>query len=151
MDDVVNEVSAQYLTITNNTEAQELPMGWASCKLKEIIQLNYGKALKKTDRNDYGKTPVYGSSGIVGYHDAPLTTEPSLIIGRKGAVGSIYLETKNCWPIDTVYFSQVPSGTNAKYLKYLLSFANLNRLEKSTAIPGLSRSDANEVIINLNP
>ena len=49
----------------------EIPEGWEMRRLGEILELNYGKALKKEDRRD-GPYPVYGSSGIVGTHDASL-------------------------------------------------------------------------------
>jgi len=44
-----------------------IPKGWEVTRLGEILELNYGKALKKEDRRG-GDVPVYGSSGVVGYH-----------------------------------------------------------------------------------
>ena len=51
--------------------------------------LHYGKALKKSDRME-GEIPVYGSGGITGYHNTALINKASIIIGRKGSVGSLY-------------------------------------------------------------
>jgi type I restriction enzyme S subunit len=48
-----------------------VPQGWAQIPLEKIATLNYGKALKSTDRKE-GNVPVYGSSGIVGTHNAAL-------------------------------------------------------------------------------
>jgi len=86
-----------------------VPEGWKIVRLKEILELCYGNALKQTDRKE-GGCPVYGSSGVVGYHNKFLVKGPGIIIGRKGNVGSIHLTDNNFYPIDTVYF--VKSRTN---------------------------------------
>jgi type I restriction enzyme, S subunit len=67
-----------------------LPSGWNVKKLGEVLVLNYGKALKEVDRVP-GEFHVYGSSGVVGTHSEALVKKPSLIVGRKGNVGSVYL------------------------------------------------------------
>lgn len=80
-----------------------LPVGWERRPFGEIAELKYGKALKKENRVE-GPFPVYGSSGIVGTHQAALVEAPSIIVGRKGNVGSIFWSPIALWPIDTVYF-----------------------------------------------
>jgi len=95
--------------------------------------------------------PVFGSSGHVGNHSAALTQGPALIVGRKGSVGSIYFSEVPCWPIDTVYFTEAPAGQNLRYFKYLLASLRLVQLDKSTAVPGLSRDDYNAVTVTIAP
>jgi type I restriction enzyme S subunit len=56
----------------------EIPQGWEVKRLGEVIELNYGKALKKEDRRD-GEYPVFGSSGIVGTHDSSLVDGPGIV------------------------------------------------------------------------
>src|SRR5690606_7309749 len=80
-----------------------LPVGWEKVKLGEMITLNYGKALKQDIRVE-GPYNVYGSSGIVGTHEKFIVEGPSVIVGRKGNVGSVYYEPKPFYPIDTVYY-----------------------------------------------
>jgi type I restriction enzyme S subunit len=63
------------------------------------------------------------------------------VIGRKGAAGAVHLISQSSWPIDTAYFIQPPRGINLSYLYYFLSSQELGRLDKSTAIPSLSRDD----------
>jgi len=113
--------------------------------LGELLPLKYGKSLPAATRDSTGSVPVFGSSGIVGQHSSALTTGPTIIVGRKGNVGAVHFSAVPCWPIDTAYFVEPPAGHSATYYRYLLTSLNLVRLDKSTAIPGLSRDDYNAV------
>ncbi len=120
---------------------RELPTGWREVQISEVLKFEYGKGLPKEKRINSGKIPVYGSSGIVGYHDHSLVKEDCIVVGRKGSIGSVFLSLGPCWPIDTTYYVKSVSNFNIKFLYYQLSYINLKVVEKSTAIPGLSRDD----------
>lgn len=115
----------------------EIPQGWEVKKLGDILELNYGKALKKEDRRG-GPFPVYGSSGVVGTHDTSLVKGPGIIIGRKGNVGSVFWCDEDFFVIDTAYF--VTSRLPLPYLYYVLP--TLNFINSDAAVPGLSRNQA---------
>jgi len=125
--------------------------GWQHASLGKLLPLKYGKSLPALLRDPNGTHPVYGSSGMVGTHSAALTTGPTLIVGRKGNVGAIHYSAVPCWPIDTAYFVEAPVGHNLRYYKYLLESLNLVKLDRSTAIPGLSRDDYNAVEVSVAP
>jgi len=130
---------------------RELPEGWEWKRLGDLIELKYGDGLRGDKREASGKIPVYGSNGIVGYHNKPLTTESCLIIGRKGSIGEVHLSEGPCWPIDTTYFVEPTPNIDLKFLFYLLKTLRLNSLDRSTAIPGLNRNDVYSKIIPLPP
>ena len=44
---------------------------WKTIFISDLCEIKYGKALKKDFRSG-GDVPVYGSNGIVGYHNEPL-------------------------------------------------------------------------------
>lgn len=115
----------------------KIPEGWKVKQLGEILELNYGKALKQADRRE-GNIPVYGSSGVVGYHDTPLVKGPGIIVGRKGNVGSVFWSQEDFYPIDTTYF--VKSDVPLRFLFYNLQGKNF--LNNDAAVPGLNRSQA---------
>ena len=115
----------------------EIPQGWEVKKLGDVVELNYGKALKKEDRRD-GEYPVFGSSGIVGTHDAALVKGPGIIVGRKGNVGSVFWCDDDFFVIDTAYF--VTSPLPLRFLFYVLP--TLNFINSDAAVPGLSRNQA---------
>lgn len=124
---------------------------WQRGKLGDLLPLKYGKGLPEKSRDSSGAVPVFGSSGQVGRHSHPLTSGPTLIVGRKGTVGAVHLSPEPCWPIDTVYFAEAEEGQNLKYYKYLLDSLNLARLDRSTAVPGLSRDDYSAVKVTIAP
>ena len=115
----------------------DIPKGWEVKKLGDVLELNYGKALKQEDRRG-GHVPVFGSSGIVGRHDTALVDGPGIIVGRKGNVGSVFWCVENFFVIDTAYF--VTSSLPLRFLFYVLP--TLNFLNSDAAVPGLSRNQA---------
>ncbi len=125
-------------------------MKWEMVKLGELCKFQYGNSLIKENRKETGTYPVYGSNGIVGFHDTYLVEKPCLIIGRKGSVGAVHYSETPCFPIDTTYYI-VPEGIDIKYLYYQIKTLDLGSLEKSTSIPGLNRNDAYQKEIPLPP
>ncbi len=116
-----------------------LPEGWTLGHLEDVLELAYGKALNKNDRRQ-GSYPVYGSGGIGGWHDTALVQGPSIIVGRKGTVGSLYWEDRDFYPIDTVFF--VKSQWPMAYCFYLLQTLGLHNMNTDAAVPGLNRNNA---------
>lgn len=114
-----------------------IPQGWEVKKLGEVIELNYGKALRHDTRRE-GQIHVFGSSGIVGYHDTSLVKGPGIIVGRKGNVGSVFWSDADFYPIDTAYF--VTSSLPLRFMFYELQTKNF--INNDAAVPGLSRHQA---------
>ncbi len=121
-----------------NTKFEKgIPEGWEVKKLGCAIELAYGKALKDEDRTG-GKYPVYGSSGIVGYHNKFIAQAPGIVVGRKGNVGSVFWATENFYAIDTAFF--VKASLSLYFVYY--SLQNQNFIEGDAAVPGLNRNQA---------
>lgn len=129
----------------------ELPKNWEPIKLGAVVELVYGKSLTKKVRNRDGIYPVYGSNGIVDYHDSFLIGGPAIVVGRKGAAGIPTFSKDNCWPIDTTYYVQESPVYDLKFIFYLLVSLRLDQFDRSTAIPGLNRDDAYNLDISLPP
>ncbi|CEK11046.1 restriction endonuclease subunit S [Legionella hackeliae] len=115
-----------------------IPKGWSIAKIEQVLELAYGKALKATDRI-FGSVPVYGSGGVTGYHNEALINEPSIIVGRKGTVGSLYWEDQPFFPIDTVFY--VKAKVPLTYCYYLLQTLGLTEMNTDGAVPGLNRNN----------
>jgi len=118
-----------------------LPEGWEPKQLKDVLELAYGKALKKTDRVA-GNVPVYGSGGLTGYHNQSLVEGPGIIVGRKGTVGSLNWEPKAFYPIDTVFYVKPKAGYSLKYCHLVLQNLGLKDMNTDAAVPGLNRNNA---------
>ncbi|HCZ9100938.1 TPA: restriction endonuclease subunit S [Klebsiella michiganensis] len=123
------------------TELGYAPKGWVTNRLENILELAYGKALKKTERTN-GNYPVYGSGGVDGTHNEYLVKGPGIIVGRKGTVGSLHWENKDFYPIDTVFFVKPKEYYSLVYCYQLLKTLGLENMNTDAAVPGLNRNNA---------
>mgnify|MGYP001578412139 CR=1 FL=1 len=124
------------------TEVGEIPVEWEISRLENILSFNYGEGLPEDERIK-GEYPVYGSNGIVGYHNKFLVKGPGIIVGRKGTIGRITWSEQNFWPIDTTYYITTDTDKiNLRWLFYNLTNLRLDLLNAVTGIPGLNRQVA---------
>jgi type I restriction enzyme S subunit len=121
--------------------------------LGELVELKYGKAFKAEDRPVDGAFPIYGSNGIVGKSGIALVEHPTIIIGRKGAVGETHLAENGCWPIDTAFYTASLSKHefNLSYLLLCLRSIDLKKLAITSTIPGINRNTLYSQEIPLPP
>jgi type I restriction enzyme S subunit len=119
------------------SEMGPIPKGWSAKTLGDVLQLEYGKALKAKDRTG-GSVAVYGSSGVVGYHNQKLADGPGIIVGRKGNVGSVFFCESDFWVIDTAYY--VCTSVPLPFVYFNLQTQNF--LNNDAAVPGLNRNQA---------
>lgn len=122
----------------------QVPKNWQVNRLKIVCTFTYGDSLANEDRVD-GSIPVYGSNGIVGYHNKAITNKPCIIIGRKGSYGKVNFSKTECFPIDTTYFiDDRLARCDLGWLQYVLPLLELDKFSKDTGVPGLNREDAQD-------
>jgi len=114
-----------------------IPERWGVRQLRDVAELAYGRALKADDRRG-GSVAVYGSGGVVGWHDTALVEGPGVVVGRKGNVGSVYWSDGPFFPIDTTYY--VKTGLPLTFIYFALR--DLAFVDSHAAVPGLSRDQA---------
>lgn len=131
-------------------KGRQIPSGWAPRRLQDVLELEYGKALKASERVP-GRFRVYGSGGHTGYHDEPMIAGPGIIVGRKGTVGTVFWEDQAFHPIDTVFY--VRSANPLTYCFELLKSLPLTQMNTDAAVPGLNRNNAYrlEVVLPTKP
>ena len=122
---------------------------WKLKKLGNLIELKYGFGLPERKRI-FGKVPVYGSSGIIGYHNKAAVGGAGIIVGRKGNIGAAYFAHSDFWPIDTTYYIEKKKDCyDLKYLYFL--FKILNLIDTAAAVPGLSRDSVYNIEVRIPP
>jgi type I restriction enzyme S subunit len=138
-------------SLSDKAERISLPDGWHWLRLGEVCEFTYGSGLPAQSRQK-GAVPVYGSNGIVGYHNEALTQGTTIIIGRKGSIGEVHLSSVPCYPIDTTYFiEQRKTDADLTWLAFWLQALNLRELNKAAAVPGLNREDVYAIKIPYPP
>ncbi|MEM2129139.1 MAG: restriction endonuclease subunit S [Candidatus Bathyarchaeia archaeon] len=120
------------------SELGEIPKGWEVTEFGKIVKFLYGEGLPERKREE-GPYPVVGSSGIIGYHSRYLAPAPSIVLGRKGNVGSMYLMLEPSFPIDTVFYTSPKTPSEFVFYAYhYLKNTSLEEMASShTAVPGL--------------
>lgn len=125
---------------------------WPMVELGKICSFEYGKPLKEENRKG-GPYPVFGSNGIVGYHDKYLVKGPFIIVGRKGTAGAVVYSEQNGFPIDTTFYVRLKdeNKTDLKFLYFVLRTLKLDKINNQAGVPGLNRNDAYKIKIPLPP
>lgn len=131
------------------TEIGKIPKGWEVVSVGEVAEVKYGKAKPKND--NYGKIPVIGSGGIYSYTSKPLISEPTIIIGRKGTAGKVWLILQPCYPSDTTFYLKINREIDISFLFYYLLLIDLSGEEEKTTLPSLQRQHLENLPIPLPP
>lgn len=121
---------------------------WIETTVGDYCPFIYGKALPQSKRIS-GNIPVYGSNGIVDFHNSSCVNTAGVIIGRKGSVGAIHLSEKHFWVIDTAFYIVNDDLEELKFTYYLLKTLGLSEMNSDSAVPGLNRENAHSLKIKI--
>lgn len=124
--------------------------GWAIAPLGALLVFHYGKGMSAKERLRKGPVPVFGSNGMVGFCENPLTEESAIIVGRKGSAGALNLCDGPSWTTDVAYYVEAPSYLDIRFLFIQLQALDLGSLGKGVK-PGLSRNDAYQLSLGVPP
>ena len=145
-----DNIAKDYLVLrsptTNSFDSSHVTM-----RLADFAPFSYGRSLPSASRNPDGRIPVYGSNGIIGYHDIALTSGPTIIVGRKGTVGAVHYSSTPCWPIDTTFYIEGSDLELVRFKYYLLKSLGLDTMNYDSAVPGLNRDDAHAQEVSVPP
>jgi type I restriction enzyme S subunit len=114
----------------------------------DMLELAYGRSLS-ADNRKAGTVPVYGSNGIVGYHNVSAIEGPGIVVGRKGSVGALAFSNGPFWPIDTTYYVINKGAHDWRFLYHFLRSLGLTGLNSHSAVPGLNREDVYSIGVSL--
>ena len=128
----------------------ELPDGWRVVRLADVATLQRGIDLPEADRVA-GQVPVYGSNGLLGYHDSSPIGGPGVITGRSGSIGFVYYCVTAFWPLNTTLYVKDFHGNNKRYAYHLLSNLHLERFSASTGVPSLNRNFVHPYLVTVPP
>ena len=137
-------------TPCDNGHYTQLPEGWAICKMKQITSITNGKSQKNVETLN-GIYPIYGSGGVIGRANQYLCIAGSTIIGRKGTINNPIFVEEHFWNVDTAFGLKADSALLDKYLYYFCLSFDFSKLDKSTAMPSLTKTSIGDVLIPVPP
>lgn len=127
-------------------DLENLPDGWRLGKLKDLIDVKYGKAYSHLEK---GNIPLYGSGGLMGKVNKALYSKPSVLIPRKGTLSNIMFVNEPFWCVDTMFYSIFNDDVNGYYSFYILKQLDFNALDQGSAVPSMTTAFLNSIDVVL--
>ena len=118
----------------------EIPEGWEVGRLDEVLVLQRGFDLPKSDRVD-GSVPIYAATGVTGFHHTAKVRSPGVVTGRSGSIGEVLYVQEDFWPLNTALWVKDFPRSEPLYAYYLLSSLDLKQFNSGAAVPTLNRND----------
>jgi type I restriction enzyme S subunit len=138
------EIMRQYKkALITETVSQNLSH-WMCGRIKDLMTLQRGYDLPQDDFVE-GEYPVYGSNGIVGYHNKFTTKGPGITVGRSGSAGEVNYVDGDFWSHTTSIFVKDRKGNIMRVLYYVLLSFDIKELASGSAVPTLDRKNVESV------
>lgn len=118
----------------------KIPKGWEVGRLDDLLVLQRGFDLPKTDRVE-GTVPIYAATGVTGFHNEAKVKAPGVVTGRSGTIGDVLYVQEDFWPLNTVLWVKAFPKAEPLYAYYLLSSIDLKPFNSGAAVPTLNRND----------
>ena len=125
-----------------------IPEHWDVVRFKYCMVLQRGHDLP-TDQFIEGTYPVYGSNGVIGYHNQYTTVGPSITVGRSGSVGEVNYIEDNFWAHNTALYVKTFLRAVPQFAYYLLKALDVKYLSEGTAVGTLNRNYIHDLVIPL--
>jgi len=115
----------------------------------DVLKIKNGKNQKAVE-TPYGKYPIYGSGGVMGYADNYICKANTVVIGRKGSINNPLFVEEPFWNVDTAFGLEANTSIlNPRFLYYFCRNFDFKRLNKTVTIPSLTKSDLLQVRIDV--
>ena len=127
-----------------------VPKGWRRLPLEEVLFLQRGFDLPIQDREE-GLVPIYGASGINGFHNVGKVSGPGIVTGRAGSLGVVHFVPSDFWPLNTSLWVKEFRRASPRFAVHLLRSMNLDRYGQGATMPMLDRKVVHKVEVLLPP
>ncbi|WP_432807451.1 restriction endonuclease subunit S [Providencia vermicola] len=121
-----------------------IPSHWTLARLKNVLKIRNGKDYKEVEVSS-GGYPVYGSGGIFKYSSTFLYDGESVLFGRKGTIDKPLLVKGKFWTVDTMFYSEVCSSMDARFIHNQAMLFPYDLLSTNTALPSMTQEDLLEL------
>lgn len=132
----IKQATMQQL-LTGQTRLPCFTGEWETKKLGEMLTICHGKSQRGIETED-GVYPILATGGQIGRTNRYLCDKPSVLIGRKGTIDQPQYMDTPFWTVDTLFYSIVKNGNNAKFLFYLFLRIDWKRYNEASGVPSLN-------------
>lgn len=123
-----------------------VPIGWERTPFEAALVLQRGFDLPVQDRED-GDVPIYGSTGINGFHNEPKVLGPGVVTGRSGTLGEVHYVPNDFWPLNTSLWVKEFKRVTPLFSLFLLREMDLKQYNGGASVPTLDRKAVHKVEI----
>jgi type I restriction enzyme S subunit len=127
-----------------------VPDGWNTSRFDSFAVLQRGFDLPVQSRTG-GQYPIYGSNGIVGYHNEAKVKGQGIVTGRSGSIGNVTFIKQDFWSLNTSLYVKNFHNNEPKFVYYFLEYFDLSKFSTGTGVPTLNRNDVHIVHIVYPP
>jgi type I restriction enzyme S subunit len=127
-----------------------VPEGWERLPFDQALELQRGFDLPTEARQD-GDIPIYGSTGIVGFHNSVKVEGPGLVTGRSGTLGEVHYISGPYWPLNTALWCKSFHRVTPLYALFLLREMDLKQYNGGASVPTLDRKAVHRLPVLVPP
>ncbi len=119
---------------------ERLPADWDVVQMRRFATFRNGADYKDVEVAE-GGYPVYGSGGEFRRASDYLYDGDSVLFGRKGTVNRPLLVSGRFWTVDTMFFTDLSSDIEPRFLHYYATTMPFDYYSTNTALPSMTQGD----------
>ena len=121
---------------------------WEVKKLGAALTVRHGRSQKDVE-HPAGEYPILATGGKIGTATKFLCDKPSVLIGRKGTIDVPRFMNKPFWSVDTLFYTDVHSGYDAKFLFYAFGQIDWMSYNEASGVPSLNAKTIENVEVSI--
>jgi type I restriction enzyme S subunit len=136
------EIAALFPDSFEDSELGEIPKGWRVVLISNVADITTGKrpSHRFPTKTIEHAVEVWGGNGPMAYTVEPLLSEPLLLTGRVGTLGSVFKIYKPIWPSDNTLVVR-PHRSFFEYAFFALRSIDYTSLTRGSTQPLLTQGD----------
>lgn len=127
-----------------------VPEGWERAPFETGLVLQRGFDLPAQAREE-GDVPIYGSTGINGFHTEAKVTGPGVVTGRSGTLGEVHYVPGPYWPLNTSLWVKDFKRVTPLFAVFLMREMDLRQFNGGVSVPTLDRKTVHKAEILIPP
>lgn len=121
---------------------------WEVKRLGAALTVRHGRSQKEVE-HPAGEFPILATGGQIGTATKFLCDKPSVLIGRKGTIDAPRFMDKPFWSVDTLFYTDVHDGFDAKFLFYVFLLVDWMSYNEASGVPSLNAKTIENIEVSI--